>query len=96
MFVSLQYDHDAILTFKDFRDLVAKFHELLALAKLSQSVVLFLDSLNQLNQQDQSAEDLSWLPTQLPPNVHVVLSTLKDEGILLGLKEVQVMLCSNA
>lgn len=43
-----------------------------------QPIVLFLDSLDQLTSAHR-AHSLSWLPRQLPPNVHIVLSTLPYE-----------------
>jgi len=45
-------------------------------------IVLFLDSLDQLTSAHR-AHNLSWLPHQLPPNVHLVLSTLPYEHDLL-------------
>ena len=47
---------------------------------ISRNVVLFLDSLDQLDVSDGALDDLAaWIPglkTDLPPNVWVVLSTL--------------------
>lgn len=41
--------------------------------------VLFLDSLDQLSDQDDGRA-LRWLPTSLPKNVHIVVSTLPTTG----------------
>jgi tetratricopeptide (TPR) repeat protein len=43
-------------------------------------VVLVLDGLNQIEDRDQ-APDLVWLPPELPPNVRLVLSTLKGRSL---------------
>ena len=41
--------------------------------------VLFLDSLDQLSDEDDGRA-LRWLPTSLPKNVHIVVSTLPTTG----------------
>ena len=50
---------------------------------ISRNVVLFLDSLDQLDVADGALDDLAvWIPglkTDLPPNVRVVLSTLPND-----------------
>jgi hypothetical protein len=45
-------------------------------------LVILLDSLDQLSPSHQ-AHGLLWLPRTLPPNVHLVVSTLPDEYDLL-------------
>lgn len=45
--------------------------------------VLFLDSLDQLSDQDDG-RSLRWLPTTLPKNVHIVVSTLRYTGRCLA------------
>ncbi|XP_066285006.1 NACHT domain- and WD repeat-containing protein 1-like isoform X3 [Branchiostoma lanceolatum] len=45
-------------------------------------LLILLDSLDQLSSVDR-AYSLTWLPKSLPPNVHIVVSTLPDEFDLL-------------
>ena len=40
-------------------------------------LILFLDSLDQLDNAD-GGRQLDWLPKQLPPSVKIILSTLPD------------------
>ncbi|XP_078617849.1 telomerase protein component 1-like [Branchiostoma floridae x Branchiostoma japonicum] len=67
----------------DYRGLSARFLELLYKATEQKPLVLFIDSLDQLEGGDEG-DDLTWLPTALPPNVHLVLSTL-TRGETLGI-----------
>ncbi|XP_019617342.1 PREDICTED: uncharacterized protein LOC109464718 [Branchiostoma belcheri] len=67
----------------DYRGLSARFLELLYRATEEKPLVLFIDSLDQLEGGDEG-DDLTWLPTALPPNVHLVLSTL-TRGETLGI-----------
>lgn len=46
------------------------------------SIVIILDSIDQLSQ-THKAHNLAWLPKSLPPNVHMILSTLSYEHDLL-------------
>ncbi|XP_070558651.1 NACHT domain- and WD repeat-containing protein 1-like isoform X2 [Ptychodera flava] len=50
----------------------------LTLASAESQLVVFLDSLDQLDSQD-AARQLSWLPRQLPSYVKIVVSTLPEE-----------------
>ncbi|KAG7487838.1 hypothetical protein MATL_G00027840 [Megalops atlanticus] len=66
-------------TVNTHEDLVRFFHGLLA--KVSQqgdSLLIILDSLDQLSEASH-AHKMHWLPKEIPPNVHLVVSTL-DSG----------------
>lgn len=62
-----------------YADLVGDFPKRLALATAERPLVLFLDSLDQLSDENNGRQ-LGWLPTTLPPHVHLVVSTLPEEG----------------
>nr|XP_014340453.1 PREDICTED: NACHT domain- and WD repeat-containing protein 1 isoform X2 [Latimeria chalumnae] len=73
-----------------YNDLVCFFHNLLAKVseKNEKSLVLILDSLDQLSPAD-GAHRLYWLPKECPPKVHIIISTLPFEyGILHTLQGV--------
>ncbi|KAG8594792.1 hypothetical protein GDO81_001328 [Engystomops pustulosus] len=72
-----------------YNETVRFFHQILTTVSTRQkeTLVLLLDSLDQLSQSD-GAHHLHWLPKECPSNVHIVLSTLPNEGgILNTLKE---------
>ncbi|KAI8806360.1 hypothetical protein BJ742DRAFT_816614 [Cladochytrium replicatum] len=77
-------NEELVLTGKEtFGDTVKIFHATLALATESKPFYLFLDSLDQLNDQDSGrSKPWRWLPgpSVLPPHVHIVLSVLPDSG----------------
>ena len=58
-------------------ELVQRMNELLACATAKRPLVLLLDSLDQLSAANY-AHKLSWLPWQLPPHCHVIVSTLPE------------------
>jgi len=60
-----------------YQALVKQFADVLALGTEARPLVLFLDSLDQLSQQDGGLE-LGWIPQKLPPHARLVLSTLPD------------------
>eukprot|EP00050_Salpingoeca_kvevrii_P017171 m.62581 g.62581 ORF g.62581 m.62581 type:complete len:1460 (-) comp7407_c0_seq2:100-4479(-) len=63
----------------DYPDRVEKFPEFLAVASSSKPLVLFLDSLDQLGG-EFGGRKLGWLPKKdLPPHVHIVVSTLPED-----------------
>jgi len=62
----------------DFNELVRAFRERLEAAGAQRPLLLFLDSLDQLSA-SSGAQGLSWLPTQLPEGVWLVVSTRPDE-----------------
>jgi nephrocystin-3 len=53
------------------------------LARISKPVIIVIDALNQL---DEGIDNLDWLPTFLPENVHLLLSTTEGP-VLAQLKE---------
>ena len=52
------------------------FKEYLSKATAEHPLILFLDALDQFNEND-TARQLSWLPHKMPPHVSIVFSTLK-------------------
>ena len=61
-----------------YSDLVVAFHALLHKASAKHKLIILLDSIDQLAL-SYNALKLKWLPTELPPNVKLIVSTL-DEG----------------
>ncbi len=61
----------------DHNGLSRRFGELLGRASAKEPLVLFIDALDQLR--DRRARSLDWLPSRLPPHVHLVVSTLAGE-----------------
>ncbi|MCX5800577.1 MAG: DUF4062 domain-containing protein [Candidatus Eisenbacteria bacterium] len=59
----------------EFQKLCVTFQEFVAKIPRSESLILFLDALEQLSESDD-ARSLSWLPTELPPNVRLIVSCL--------------------
>uniref|UniRef100_A0ABM0GQ48 Leucine-rich repeat and WD repeat-containing protein KIAA1239-like n=1 Tax=Saccoglossus kowalevskii TaxID=10224 RepID=A0ABM0GQ48_SACKO len=63
---------------EDLKQLIRSLREQLTNASEERPLVIFLDSLDQLDTGD-GAQQLAWLPTDLPNNVKIVLSTLPEE-----------------
>ena len=63
---------------QDYHKLTKFFADLLHKSNDSKSLVIFLDSLDNLAE-DDGALQLTWLPLTLPPHVKLVVSTLPDE-----------------
>ena len=64
----------------DFKTLCEEFIQNLKLATNGQPLFLFLDSLDQMTDED-NGRNLEWLPFELPSrNVKIVVSTLPEEG----------------
>lgn len=61
--------------------LINKFPTWLSMAAASRPIIIVLDGLDQLDEKD-SAQGLAWLPTTLPPNVQMVLSTRNTNATL--------------
>ena len=59
----------------EFTDVVQEFSNCLALARTENPLILFLDALDQLSDVDITRK-LAWIPADLPPNVHLIISTL--------------------
>nr|KAG5694295.1 hypothetical protein BaRGS_032013 [Batillaria attramentaria] len=67
------------LPFQSMKERTDMFHELLEeTASADFPVTLLLDSLDQLDPAD-NARQLTWLPTELPAHVKVIVSTLPEE-----------------
>ena len=64
-----------------FEELVEKFHKRLALAIADKPLILFLDSLDQLSAA-HNARSLTWLPTELPENVRLIVTTRPGEYLV--------------
>ncbi|CAH3135214.1 unnamed protein product [Pocillopora meandrina] len=75
--------------------LVATFRSLLQRPTPENPMVLFLNSLDQLSDQDDGRA-LRWLPTSLPKNVHIVVSTLPNTGGCLAVLKSKLKPESNA
>ncbi|XP_045061689.1 NACHT domain- and WD repeat-containing protein 1 [Coregonus clupeaformis] len=67
-------------------DLVRFFHGLLAeVSERGDTLLLILDSLDQLSPATQG-QKLHWLPKDIPPNVHLVVSTDTGSPVLANLR----------
>nr|DBA28324.1 TPA: hypothetical protein GDO54_008709 [Pyxicephalus adspersus] len=68
-----------------YSETVRFFHQILRTvsSQRSETLVLFLDSLDQLSS-SEGAHHLHWLPKECPAKVHIVLSTLPNEGDILN------------
>ncbi|KAK6467567.1 NACHT domain- and WD repeat-containing protein 1 [Huso huso] len=78
------FNHPTLQTINAYEDLVRFFHSTLAAAsqKKAGSLVLILDSLDQLSPAD-GAHRLHWLPKECPQGVHIIVSTLGDGNPIL-------------
>ncbi|KAL3864387.1 hypothetical protein ACJMK2_006074 [Sinanodonta woodiana] len=61
-----------------FNELVEDFHTTLMFARASKPLIIFFDSLDQLDT-GNNARQLAWLPKKLPDYVKLIVSTLPDE-----------------
>ncbi len=68
-----------MLVLQELKYLVEDFRISMACANEKRPLVIILDSLDQLDSVD-GGRHLFWLPRQLPPHVHMILSTLPQEG----------------
>ena len=73
------YSKDPNGVANDFKTLCEEFIQNLKLATNGQPLSLFLDSLDQMTDED-NGRNLEWLPFELPSNVKIVVSTLPEEG----------------
>jgi hypothetical protein len=62
----------------DYRELVPEFGKRLGLATASEPLIIFIDSLDQL-QTPQGVRDLTWLPDKLPENVSLIVTTRPED-----------------
>ncbi|MGZ4924860.1 MAG: DUF4062 domain-containing protein, partial [Halobacteriota archaeon] len=61
-----------------YKELVTDFQERLANLRPERPLILFIDALDQLSNA-YNAQNLTWLPAELPEHVHLVVSTLCEE-----------------
>jgi hypothetical protein len=59
--------------------LMVTFREFLGKVPAGRRLVLVIDALNQLDELDRTQE-LWWLPTQVPPHVRIIVSSITDSG----------------
>lgn len=64
----------------DYNELIKEFSKRLALAAEEKRLVLFLDALDQLSEAE-NAQNLRWLPENLPENVRLIVSTLPNDSL---------------
>ncbi|MBN3275139.1 NWD1 protein, partial [Polyodon spathula] len=80
--------HPTLQTVNAYEDLVRFFHSTLVAAsqKKAGSLVLILDSLDQLSPTD-GAHRLHWLPKECSKGVHIIVSTLGDGNPILKVQQ---------
>jgi WD40 repeat protein len=76
--ITRDYDGDESSIPLEYKELIQEFPKRLALATPTKPLILYLDALDQLSAED-NARNLAWLPLKSPPNVKIVVSTLKGE-----------------
>jgi WD40 repeat protein len=76
--ISRRYGADESTIPNDYMKLVEELPKRLSLATFGKSLFLFLDALDQLSNTD-NANNLTWIPRELPQHVHLVVSTLYGE-----------------
>jgi hypothetical protein len=86
--ISRRYKVDESNVPTEYSKLAADFSERLKLATENKPLFIFLDALDQLSSTDH-AQTLSWLPSVLPENVHIVVSCLP--GGCLSILEKRLM-----
>ncbi len=64
---------------EELAKLSVTFREFVGKVPADTRVLLVIDALNQLDESDR-AQDLYWLPTELPPQVKVIVSCITDSG----------------
>jgi len=62
----------------DYQELVGRFSEHLERASPDRPLILFIDSLDQL---EEPARNLGWIPSTLPAHVRLVVSTRTEKGM---------------
>lgn len=76
--VAREYGGDESAIPTDYKDLAVEFGKQLEKATAERPLILFLDALDQLGAMD-AARGLSWLPSRLPENVRLVVSSLPGD-----------------
>lgn len=74
--MSLVYQYDVAIP-SDYEKLVHHFAHVLQLSTKERPLCLFLDGVDKLSS-DDGALGLSWLPLDLPENVHMVVSVSSE------------------
>lgn len=64
---------------KDFEGLVEEFSSLLEFATQDKPLLICLDGINELS--EECGADLSWIPSELPKNVHFIVSTCLESDV---------------
>ncbi|MGH2556167.1 MAG: AAA family ATPase, partial [Actinomycetota bacterium] len=78
--ISRRFDADESTIPSDYRELAQDLRRRMELASESRPLVIFLDALDQLSPAD-GARSLSWLPSDLPAGVRLVVSSLAGEAL---------------
>jgi hypothetical protein len=76
--ITRAYGADESTVPTEYNDLAVEFGKRLELATANRPLIIFLDALDQLGKSDP-ARALSWLPTNLPNHVRLVVSTLPGD-----------------
>jgi len=76
--IARSYGADESTVPSDYEKLVEDFPKRLVLATSVKPLFIFLDALDQFSSTD-NANNLIWIPRELPDNVHLVVSTLQGE-----------------
>nr|WP_269802670.1 DUF4062 domain-containing protein [Marinobacter sp. G11] len=85
--ISSAYEMDSVQPTGDIEDTIKEFTNKLSLASGSKPIWLFIDALDQLNEENDPPLS-HWLPVVLPDNVRVVIST-RPETLTHGLAGLQ-------
>ena len=64
----------------DYSEVIKKFHSALEMGTTDRPLLVFIDSVDQLSDEDLGRSNLRWIPENLPPNCFLIISTLPDEG----------------
>ena len=65
---------------EDYKTLCEAFPKFLERASEETPLCIVIDSLDQLTDEDGARRFLEWLPRKLPAHVHMIISTLPEEG----------------
>ena len=65
---------------EDYKTLCEAFPKFLERATEERPLCIVIDSLDQLTDEDGARRFLEWLPRKLPAHVHMIISTLPEEG----------------
>jgi WD40 repeat protein len=76
--ISRRYGADDSTIPSEYKDLVQELPKRLTLARADKALIIFLDALDQLSDSD-NARNLIWLSSNLPANMHLIVSTLPGE-----------------